>query len=86
MRNTPVASHCEPQKRIRDRAKAAGTEISMVRITTSTVTWMEFQKKPTNIGLPRMARKFSSVGLRTIQGLPPMSAISALVFSAVTSM
>ena len=41
MRNTPVASVAEPQNRIRASANAAGTEISMVMVTTKIETSAE---------------------------------------------
>ena len=41
----PVASVAEPQNFMRDSANAAGTEISMVIVTTKTETSAEFRKK-----------------------------------------
>src|SRR5215212_7532309 len=48
VRNTPVASVAEPQNRIRASAKAAGTLISMVMVTTKMETSAEFQKNRRN--------------------------------------
>ena len=45
MRKTPVASVAEPQNRMRESAKAAGTLISMVMATTMTETSAELRKK-----------------------------------------
>ena len=47
MRNTPMPSAVEPQNFIRASAKAAGTLISMVMITTTVDTIAEFLK---NVG------------------------------------
>lgn len=43
-----MPSTVDPQNRIRDSAKAAGTEISMVMVTTRIETIAEFQKKRRN--------------------------------------
>ena len=43
-----MASVAEPQNRIRDKAKAAGTLISMVIVTTKIETIAEFQKNRKN--------------------------------------
>src|SRR3981189_1340679 len=48
VRNTPVASVAEPQNRIRARAKAAGTLISMVIVTTKIETNAELRKNVRN--------------------------------------
>ena len=40
----PVASVVEPQNFMRDSANAAGTEISMVMVTTKTETSAELRK------------------------------------------
>ncbi len=40
----PVASVAEPQNFMRDRAKAAGTLISIVSVTTNTETIAELRK------------------------------------------
>jgi len=44
VRNTPVARVADPQNFMRDSAKAAGTLISMVMLTTITDTIAELRK------------------------------------------
>src|ERR1700704_1024459 len=48
VRNTPVASVAEPQNRMRASAKAAGTLISMVMVTTKIETIAELRKNVRN--------------------------------------
>src|ERR1700730_16527537 len=48
VRKTPVASVAEPQNRMRARAKAAGTLISMVIVTTKIETKAELRKNVRN--------------------------------------